>query len=106
MKKSERIAIQDDLTSKVYDLILNEETTNEERLLLVDFKNKVERGQYFEKAVVDLAESLRLLAVSNLKKKIKLSADVGRFYMEISTTGLFKKNLGWGLIAMSMIYHP
>ncbi|MHC9533024.1 bacteriocin immunity protein [Dellaglioa sp. BT-FLS60] len=101
MKKAERIALEEKLTETVYDLILNLETTEDERKILVIFKNHVETGMYFTKAESDLAEALRQLAVRNLKYKVKLSPNVGQLYMDISTNGLFNKNLGWGLIAMS-----
>ncbi|MCZ2492230.1 bacteriocin immunity protein [Dellaglioa carnosa] len=105
MKKTDRIKVEEALTSRVYDLILNEETANEERALLIEFKNKVAKNGDFERAEIDLATQLRRLAMVRLKHKEKLSSGVGKLYMEISTTGMFKKNLGWGLIAMSFMYH-
>lgn len=102
-KKEERLEKQNDLLSRVYDLILNTQTLDDERSKLVEFKNSVEMGKDFEQQTMDLAESLRQLAVRKAKDKETLSPEVGRFYMDISTTGLLKKNLGIGLTAISFL---
>ena len=60
-------------------------------------------GKDFEQQTMELAESLRQLAVRKAKDKETLSPEVGRFYMDISTTGLLKKNLGIGLTAISFL---
>ena len=102
-KKEKILEKQDDLLSRVYDLILNTQTLDDERSKLVEFKNSVEMGKDFEQQIMDLAESLRQLAVRKAKDKETLSPEVGRFYMDISTTGLLKKNLGIGLTAISFL---
>lgn len=102
-KKEKILEKQDDLLSRVYDLILNTQTLDDERSKLVEFKNSVEMGKDFEQQTMDLAESLRQLAVRKAKDKETLSPEVGRFYMDISTTGLLKKNLGIGLTAISFL---
>ncbi|MBP1890591.1 vacuolar-type H+-ATPase subunit I/STV1 [Clostridium moniliforme] len=102
-KKEKILEKQDDLLSRVYDLILNTQTLDDERSKLVEFKNSVEMGKDFEQQTMELAESLRQLAVRKAKDKETLSPEVGRFYMDISTTGLLKKNLGIGLTAISFL---
>ncbi|MDQ0459462.1 bacteriocin immunity protein [Clostridium sardiniense] len=102
-KKEKRIEEQDDLLARVYDLILNTQTLDDERSKLIEFKNAVESGKDFERQLMDLAEALRQLAVLKFKDKETLSAGVGKFYMDISTTGLLKKNLGIGLAALGFL---
>ncbi|MDQ0150303.1 bacteriocin immunity protein [Eubacterium multiforme] len=102
-KKEKRLEKQNDLLSRVYDLILNTQTLDDERSKLVEFKNSVEMVKDFEQQTIKLAESLRQLAVRKAKDKETLSPEVGRFYMDISTTGLLKKNLGIGLTAISFL---
>ncbi|GAA0071160.1 hypothetical protein UT300003_26840 [Clostridium sardiniense] len=101
-KKEKRIAEQDNLLSRVYDLILNTQTLDDERSKLIEFKNAVESGKDFEQQLMNLAEALRQLAVRKFKDKETLSQEVGKFYMDISTTGLLKKNFGIGLAAMGL----
>ena len=102
-KKEKRLEKQNDILSRVYDLILNTQTLDNERSKLVEFKNSVEMGKDFEQQTMELAESLRQLAVRKAKDKETLSPEVGRFYMDISTTGLLKNNLGIGLTAISFL---
>ncbi|MDY2583689.1 MAG: bacteriocin immunity protein, partial [Clostridium perfringens] len=53
----------------------------------------------FQLETMKLAETLRQLALRKFKHKEKLSDEVSKFYMDISTTGLFEKNLAIGLCA-------
>ena len=98
-KKEKRTAEENDLLARVYDLILNTQTLDDERSKLIEFKNAVESGKDFEQQIMNLAEDLRQLAVYKFKDKETLSQEVGKFYMDISTTGLFEKNLAIGLCA-------
>ncbi|MDU1053252.1 bacteriocin immunity protein [Clostridium baratii] len=102
-KKEKRTAEENDLLARVYDLILNTQTLDDERSKLIEFKNAVESGKDFEKQIMNLAEDLRQLAVYKFKDKETLSQEVGKFYMDISTTGLLKKNLGIGLTSLSFL---
>lgn len=101
-KKEKRIEVQNALLSTVYDLILNKQTLDDERSKLIEFKNAVESGKDFEKELMHLAEDLRQLAVYKFKYKETLSPEVGKFYMDISTTGLFEKNLAIGLSSIGI----
>ncbi|WP_286010104.1 bacteriocin immunity protein [Clostridium sp. Marseille-Q2269] len=102
-KKEKRIATENSLLSRVYDLILNTQTIDDERSKLAEFKSAVENGKDFEKQLMNLAEDLRQLAVYKFKNKETLSPEVGKFYMDISTTGLLEKNLGIGFTAISFL---
>lgn len=102
-KKEKRIEEKNALLSRVYDLILNTETCDDERSKLIEFKNSVESGKDFEEQIMNLAEDLRQLAVRKLKNKETLSSEVGKFYMDISTAGLLKKNFAIGLTAISFL---
>ena len=88
-RKEKRELVENNLLARVYDLILNEQTSEEERSILVEFKNAVESGKDFQLETMKLAETLRQLALS-------------KFYMDISTTGLFEKNLAIGLCATKL----
>ena len=92
---------EEKLLLEVYDLILNTETYEEERIKLINFKNSIELGKEFERQLTILAEELRILSLKKLKLNETLSKDVGRFYMKISSTNLLKKNLGTGLVGIS-----
>lgn len=103
-KKEKRIEEQNILLSRVYDLILDAQTNEDERIKLIEFKDAVESGKDFEKQTMKLAEGLRQLAVCKFKYKEKLSSEVSKLYMDISTTGLFEKNLGIGLASTSFYF--
>lgn len=89
---------------KVYDLILNPETTEEERVLLVSFKEKATSNQDMEQPIMDLSKNLGRLAIKKYNEKMTLSHEVSEFYKEISDTGLLKKNLAYGIIATSQMF--
>ena len=93
---------QNDLLIRIYDLILDTQTPEDERAKLIEFKNAVESGKDFQLETMKLAEILRQLALSKFKHKEKLSDEVSKFYMDISTTGLFEKNLAIGLCATKL----
>ena len=47
--------VKEDLLNDVYDLVLSAETKEEERQVLLVFKNAVEAGKDFDESVVNLA---------------------------------------------------
>lgn len=102
-KKEKRIEAENALLAKIYDLILNTETTADERSMLIEFKNSVESGKDFQKAIIKLAENLRLLALKKHTHNETLTTEVGKFYMDISTTGYFEKNLGYSISALGTV---
>lgn len=101
-KKEKRREKEDAFLNRIYDLILDKETTEDERIRLVAFKNEVEKGKDFELETMKLAKSLRLLALNKFNKdKENLSKGVGKLYMDISSTGLLKAELGIGMVVLS-----
>lgn len=103
-KKLSREEQENAILEQVYDLILDEQTQDDERDELIAFKNDVGKGKDFERQLMNLAEGLRQIAVKRLTVQSTLSPRVGEFYMKISTTGLLTKSLGNGLTAMGMIF--
>ena len=97
--------VKEDLLNDVYDLVLSAETKEEERQVLLVFKNAVEAGKDFDESVVNLASDLRKIGVKNISKKTKMSPIVIVFYMKISSYGLFEENLARGLVATGVIFH-
>ena len=86
--------VKEELLNEVYDLVLSVDIKDEERQALLTFKNAVEAGQDFDRAVMSLASDLRRIGVANIAKKTKMSASVNTFYQKIATYGEFEKNLG------------
>lgn len=104
-KKLSRKEQENSILEKVYDLILDEQTQDDERDELITFKNDVGKNQDFERQLMCLAEGLRQIAVKRITVQSRLSPRVGEFYMEISTTGLLKRSLANGIAAMGIIFH-
>ncbi|WP_195972675.1 bacteriocin immunity protein [Clostridium thermobutyricum] len=102
-KKEKRILAEKALLSRVYDLIIDKQTFDDERDKLIEFKNAVENGKDFEREVMYLAEDLRKLSLLKFKNKKNLSPEVGKFYMDISSTGFLKKQFGTGMVAISFL---
>lgn len=76
MKKSNNIQINDFLNN-IYNLIVNPETTEKERKLLVTFKNEIEVGKKDNSELLaELRRAIQDLAVRNLSKGISLSSGV------------------------------
>ena len=71
--------VKEDLLNDVYDLVLSAETKEEERQVLLVFKNAVEAGKDFDESVVNLASDLRKIGVKNISKKTKMSPNVNDF---------------------------
>lgn len=97
--------VKEDLLNDVYNLVLSVDIKEEERQVLLKFKNAVENGKDFDKAVVSLASDLRQIGVANVSKKEKMSTSVNDFYKKISSHGLFEGNLALGLAATGVIFH-
>lgn len=76
MTKSNNIQI-DDILNNIYNLIINPETTEKERKLLVTFKNEIEVGKKDNSELLaELRRAIQALAVDNLSKGISLSSGV------------------------------
>ena len=76
MTKSNNTQITD-ILNNIYNLIVNPETTEKERKLLVTFKNEIEVGKKDNSELLaELRRAIQGLAVSNLSKGISLSSGV------------------------------
>lgn len=66
-----------DILNNIYNLIINPETTEKERKLLVTFKNEIEVGKKENSELLaELRRAIQVLAVRNLSKGISLSSGV------------------------------
>lgn len=66
-----------DILNNIYNLIVNPETTEKERKLLVTFKNEIEVGKKDNSELLaELCRAIQVLAVSNLSKGKSLSSGV------------------------------
>lgn len=66
-----------DILNNIYNLIVNPETTEKERKLLVTFKNEIEVGNKDnDELLAELRRAIQGLAVCNLSKGISLSSGV------------------------------
>lgn len=69
-----------DILNNIYNLIINPETTEKERKLLVTFKNEIEVGKKDNSELLaELRRAIQVLAVSNLSKGKSLSSGVSEF---------------------------
>ena len=76
MTKSNNTQISD-ILNNIYNLIINPETTEKERKLLVTFKNEIEVGKKDNSELLaELCRAIQVLAVSNLSKGKSLSSGV------------------------------
>lgn len=76
MTKSNNTQITD-ILNNIYNLIINPETTEKERKLLVTFKNDIEVGKKDNSELLaELRRAIQVLAVRNLSKGISLSSGV------------------------------
>ena len=66
-----------DILNNIYNLIVNPETTEKERKLLVTFKNEIEVGKKDNSELLaELRRAIQVLVVRNLSKGISLSSGV------------------------------
>lgn len=98
MKKTEEI---NQIIVELYDLILNKEVKERERVSLIEAKNKLEKQEYFPRVMKDLEYQLRPLAI-----KSQLTPPVAAFYLKISTIGRFEQELGRGLASTPIVFGP
>lgn len=103
MSKKEK-EILNNLLARVYDLILNPDTSDDERSILIEFKNSIENNKDLELETMKLANNLRLLALSKFKYKENLTSEVGKLYMDINSIGFAKAEFGGGLSVIGHIF--
>lgn len=106
MTKSHSIQI-DDILNTIYNLIINPETTEKERKLLVTFKNEIEVGKKDnDELLAELCRAIQVLAVSNLSKGKSLSSGVSELsksLTEFQDKSLRNINLARGLTSLGSL---
>ena len=107
MTKSNNIQIED-ILNNIYNLILNPETTEEERNLLVTFKNEIEVGKKDNgELLAKLRRAIQVLAVDNLTKGISLSSglsELSKTLTEFQNESERNANLVIGLSSIAMFF--
>ena len=107
MTKSNNIQIED-ILNNIYNLILNPETTEEERNLLVTFKNEIEVGKKDNgELLAKLRRAIQVLAVENLSKGISLSygvSELSKTLAEFQDESERNINLARGLSSIAMSF--
>ena len=92
-----------EIINEVYDLILNANVTQDERAILVNFKNHV-NDKNFANELMRLAAGLRQLAIKNLAAQKKMSLETSSFYKKIATYGQQELNWARGLAMTGVIF--
>ncbi|WP_455443007.1 bacteriocin immunity protein [Streptococcus salivarius] len=106
MTKSNNTQI-DDILNTIYNLIVNPETTENERELLVTFKNEIEVGKKDnDKLLAELCRAIQALAVRNLSKGVSLSSgmsDLSKTLTEFQEKSERNINLAKGLTSLGSL---
>ncbi len=92
-----------EIMNEVYDLILNTNVTQDERAILVNFKDRV-TAKNFANELMRLAAGLRQLGIKNLAAQKKMSPETSAFYKKIATYGQQELNWARGLAMTSVIF--
>ena len=106
MTKSNNTQITD-ILNNIYNLIINPETTEKERKLLVTFKNEIEVGKKDNSELLaELRRAIQVLAVSNLSKGTSLSSgvsDLSKTLTEFQEKSERNINLAIGLTSLGSL---
>ena len=106
MTKSNNMQITD-ILNNIYNLIVNPETTENERELLVTFKNEIEVGKKDnDELLAELRRAIQVLAVSNLSKGKSLSSgvsDLSKMLTEFQEKSERNFNLARGLTSLGSL---
>ena len=106
MTKSNNTKITD-ILNNIYNLIVNPETTENERELLVTFKNEIEVGKKDnDELLAELRRAIQALAVSNLSKGKSLSSgvsDLSKTLTEFQEKSERNINLARGLTSLGSL---
>ena len=107
MTKSNNTQISD-ILNNIYNLIINPETTENERKLLVTFKNELEDGKKDNgELLAELRRAIQVLAVDNLSKGISLSSGVSELsktLTEFQNESERNINIARGLSSIGMYF--
>ncbi|MDU7942320.1 MAG: bacteriocin immunity protein [Streptococcus salivarius] len=97
-----------DIINNIYNLIINPETTEKERKLLVTFKNEIEVGKKDnDELLAELCRAIQALAVRNLSKGISLSSgvsDLSKTLTEFQEKSERNINLARGLASICLSF--
>ena len=97
-----------DILNTIYNLIVNPETTENERELLVTFKNEIEVGKKDnDELLAELCRAIQVLAVRNLSKGISLSSglsELSKTLTEFQNESERNANLAIGLSSIAMFF--
>jgi|GEM_PF-375117 len=97
-----------DILNNIYNLIINPETTEKERKLLVTFKNEIEVGKKDnDELLAELCRAIQVLAVSNLSKGKSLSSgvsDLSKTLTEFQEKSERNINLARGLASICLSF--
>ena len=106
MTKSNNTQITD-IMNNIYNLIINPETTEKERKLLVTFKNEIEVGKKDnDELLAELCRAIQVLAVSNLSKGKSLSSgvsDLSKTLTEFQNKSERNINIAKGLTSLGSL---
>ena len=92
-----------EIMNEVYDLILNANVTQDERAILVNFKDRV-TAKNFANELMGLVAELRQLGNKNLAAQKKMSPETSAFYKKIATYGQQELNWARGLAMTGVIF--
>lgn len=96
-----------DILNNIYNLIINPETTENERELLVTYKNEIEVGKKDnDELLAELCRAIQALAVSNLSKGKSLSSgvsDLSKTLTEFQEKSERNFNLARGLTSLGSL---
>jgi len=97
-----------DILNNIYNLIINPETTENERELLVKFKNEIEVGKKDnDELLAELRRAIQVLAIDNLTKGISLSSglsELSKTLTEFQNESERNNNLAIGLSSIAMFF--
>ncbi|MGT2866453.1 bacteriocin immunity protein [Streptococcus fryi] len=93
---------EDVIIETVFNLILDVDLKENERQLLIDFKNKLPTENNRD-SILALIDNIRRLAISNVERNEVLSEPMNRFYKDLSSYGEFERQLGRGLISYGIV---
>ena len=106
MTKSNNTQITD-ILNNIYNLIVNPETTENERELLVTFKNEIEVGKKDnDELLAELRRAIQALAIRNLSKGKSLSSgvsDLSKTLTEFQEKSERNINLARGLTSLGSL---
>ncbi|MGG9991205.1 bacteriocin immunity protein [Streptococcus suis] len=90
------------LIESLFNLILEKDITDDERSILIRFKNLIKSDRDYERVLIDLSENIRLLSVENIVKGRTLSLKIADFYNQLAMYSERKKNIGRGIISLGV----